>query len=109
MYFVPFDWIHTTNNTDTTHVVDTIASISAPDLVYRYTAVQPNPASAKVRVTSSFGLGKIEAYDEKGNLVYSTDVSGLATTIDVSTWKKGIYLLRITTGAGPTTKKLLIE
>ena len=93
---------------DSTQTPDTLG-IGVPDLVYRYTAVQPNPATGRVRVTSSFGLGVIEAYDEKGRLAYSTTASGMATTIDVSAWRKGLYLLRIATGAGPTTKKLLVE
>ncbi len=94
---------------DTTQVVDSTARIIAPDLVYRYTAVQPNPATEKVRVTSSFGLGRIEAYDESGRRVFGTTASGMVATIDVASWKKGVYLLRIATGAGPTTKRLIVK
>lgn len=90
-------------------MVDSTARIIAPDLVYRYTAVQPNPATEKVRVTSSFGLGRIEAYDESGRRVFGTTASGMVATIDVASWKKGVYLLRIATGAGPTTKRLIVK
>lgn len=94
---------------DTTVVSDTIPGLGIPDLVYRYTAAMPNPATDNVKVTSSFGLCKIEAYDERGRRVYSTPASGMAASLNVSSWRRGVYLLRITTGAGPTTKKLLVR
>jgi hypothetical protein len=83
--------------------------ICTNDLIYRYTAVQPNPATDKVRVTSSFGLTRIEAYDLRGRLLFETPASGLKADLDVSSWPRGTYLLRILTPAGPTTKKLLIQ
>ncbi len=83
--------------------------IQTNDLLYRYTSVQPNPATDKVRVTSSFGLTRIEAYDLRGRLLFETPTSGLKADLDVSSWPRGTYLLRITTPAGPTTKKLLIQ
>ena len=73
------------------------------------TAVMPNPATNKVRVTSSFGLTRIETYDAKGRLVQTLPASGLKADLDISTWPRGTYLLRIFTPAGPTTKKLLIQ
>ncbi len=60
-----------------------LAIIRQDDLIYRYTTLQPNPATDRVSVLSSFGITAIEAY--------------------------GTYLLRILTPAGPTTKKLLIQ
>ena len=83
--------------------------IQTNDLLYRYTSVQPNPATDKVRVTSSFGLTRIEAYDLRGRLLFETPASGLKADLDVSSWPRGTYLLRISTPAGPTTKKLLIH
>ncbi len=83
--------------------------IQGVNLLYRYTAVQPNPATDKVRVTSSFGLTRIEAYDLRGRLLFETPASGLKADLDVSSWPRGTYLLRISTPAGPTTKKLLIQ
>ena len=83
--------------------------IQTNDLLYRYTSVQPNPATDKVRVTSSFGLTRIEAYDLRGRLLFETPASGLKADLDVSSWPRGTYLLRISTPAGPTTKKLLVQ
>ena len=83
--------------------------IQGVNLLYRYTSVQPNPATDKVRVTSSFGLTRIEAYDLRGRLLFETPASGLKADLDVSSWPRGTYLLRISTPAGPTTKKLLVQ
>ena len=84
-------------------------SISQPDLVYRYTALQPNPATQRVTVTSSFGISRIEAYDTRGRRIFETHASGLKADLDISSWPRGTYLLRILTPAGPTTKKLLVQ
>ena len=89
---------------------DTLA-IRTNDILYRYTALQPNPASDKVKVLSSFGISCIEAYDLKGRKVseFRTPNSEFSITLDVSSWPRGTYLLRITTPAGQTTKKLLLR
>ncbi|MBP5546868.1 MAG: T9SS type A sorting domain-containing protein [Bacteroidales bacterium] len=79
------------------------------DMLYRYTAVSPNPATGKVRITSSFGLTQINVYDTKGRLLRTLPATGLKADLDVSSWPSGTYLLRITTPVGSTTKKLLIR
>ena len=96
----------TTTPDDTTGV-----GLRQNDLIYRYTTLQPNPATDRVRVLSSFGITAIEAYDLRGRLVkkFSIPKSQLSINLDVSSWPRGTYLLRILTPAGPTTKKLLIQ
>ena len=84
-------------------------SVTEADMVSRYVTVQPNPAEKEARVLSSFGLERIEAYDGGGRQVLAREASGLAATIDVSSWPCGTYLLRITTPMGTTTKKLLVQ
>ncbi len=88
-----------------------LAIIRQDDLIYRYTSLQPNPASDRVSVLSSFGITAIEAYDLRGRLVkkFSIPNSQLSINLDVSSWPRGTYLLRITTSNGITTKKLLIQ
>ena len=98
--------------TDTTGI-DTIGvGLRGAGLIYRYTTLQPNPATDRVRVLSSFGITAIEVYDLRGRLVYTNTFkhSHIHTfTLDLSSWPRGTYLLRILTPAGPTTKKLLIQ
>jgi len=77
-------------------------------MLERYTAVMPNPASGKVRVTSSFGLSGIEVFDGQGRCVHEAPAAGYQTAFDVSSWPRGTYLVRIHTPMGTTTRKLTV-
>ncbi|MCR5445163.1 MAG: T9SS type A sorting domain-containing protein [Bacteroidales bacterium] len=92
---------------DTT-IVDTVG-IADVQLVGRYVALQPNPASERVRVTSSFGLQHIEIYNAAGARVREERASGYTATLDLSTLPEGAYLVRVHTPAGSTTKKLVVQ
>ena len=74
-----------------------------------FVTVQPSVATDRARVLSSFGLTHVEAYDASGRQVYSQPTQGLSHTIDIASWPRGLYLLRITTPFGSTTKKLVAE
>ena len=107
----PGDTIVNPNDT-TVNPDDTITpgvGLRQTDMLYRYTAVQPNPATQRATVTSSFGLTQIDVYDTKGRLLHSLPATGLKADLDISSWPRGTYLLRILTPAGPTTKKLLVQ
>ena len=95
----------------TPHDPNDTVSVQQADPVYRYTAVAPNPATGKVKVTSSFGISSLEAYDAQGRKVHEFQIpnSEFSINLDVSSWPRGTYLLRIQTPAGPTTKKLLVQ
>ncbi|MCR5444914.1 MAG: T9SS type A sorting domain-containing protein [Bacteroidales bacterium] len=92
---------------DTT-IVDTVG-IADVQLVGRYVALQPNPASERVRVTSSFGLQRIEIYNAAGARVREERASGYTATLDLGTLPEGAYLVRVHTPAGSTTKKLVVQ
>jgi hypothetical protein len=72
-------------------------------------SIYPNPAHESVWVSSSFGLQNIDIYNFQGLLVYSSQASGHRTEVPLEGLPAGTYLLRITTPAGTTTKKLLIQ
>ena len=94
---------------DTTgHGGDTTA-VDGVDGVGRYVSLSPNPAMDKVQVLSSFGLNQVEAYNAEGRLVYADEAHGLSKTIDLTAWPRGIYLVRIITPMGSTTKKLILR
>ena len=88
---------------------DTTAAINGSDMVARYVTVQPNPAVEEARVLSSFGLERIEAYDDRGRQVAEFAAKGYEATLDIKAWPRGTYLLRITTPMGTVTKKLLVQ
>ena len=73
--------------------------------------ISPNPATKQVQVTSNFNLTQINVYDEQGRLIKEFNIQHPSSIInlDISALPAGTYLLRITTPAGTTTKKLLIQ
>ena len=83
--------------------------VQTADLVSRYVSVLPNPAHERAEVLSSFGLTKIELYDEQGRLLRTLPAAGLRATRDLHTLPPATYLLRIHTPAGTTTKRLLVR
>lgn len=88
---------------------DSTAVVTAADMVSRYVAVQPNPAKEEARVLSSFGLTRIEVYDDKGRQVMAREASGYEATLDVKAWPIGTYILRVATPMGTAVKKLLVR
>jgi hypothetical protein len=73
------------------------------------TNMYPNPTDALVTVESASQLQNITIYDIQGRIVYTekyTDNS-LKSTIDVSTFVKGVYLVKLLTTKGQVTKKLI--
>ena len=69
----------------------------------------PNPAATMTRVVSGVGLTRVEAYDVAGAKVTEQDVVGNETTLYVSSWPAGAYLVRVTTPSGIVTKKLIVQ
>jgi hypothetical protein len=98
--------------------VDTTLAIPTSHLspLNSHLTIRPNPASDEVTLLSSFGITAVEAYNAAGTLVFSSRDSGSfhrlsdhALSLDLSSWPRGSYLLRIHTPAGTTTKKLLVQ
>lgn len=61
-------------------------------------ALYPNPASNEVNIEAN---GDVNIFDSTGKIMYS----GEASTIDISNWAKGIYLVKTTS----QTEKLIIK
>lgn len=83
--------------------------IGTPEWAARYVSVSPNPASDRVQVVSSFGLADVEVFDAKGQRIYSKKASGYKCTLDVASWPRGAYVVRIGTDVGTVAKKLLLK
>ena len=94
---------------DTVTPGDDTLGVQTADLVSRYVSVLPNPARERAEVLSSFGLTKIELYDEQGRLLRTLPAAGLRASLDLHSLPPATYLLRIHTPAGTTTKKLLVR
>lgn len=101
------DWTDTVRffvpNWDTTGT-EPIAVETAVD---RSTHLMPNPTSDKVTVVSSYQLQKVELFGTDGKRIASYPADGLSTELDLSAYPSGSYIVRTTTTAGVTTKRLV--
>ena len=87
---------------------DSVA-VESVDMLERMVALSPNPATHTVKVISSFGLTRVEAYNTGGNLIYDSEATGLCAHLDISRWPAGAYVLRIHTPMGIVSRKLMVK
>lgn len=100
-FYIPGDTATTVVNPP-----DTTLSLSLAD---SYTYIQPNPATDAVTIISSFSINSVELYKSDGTLLLSQPVNAISATIDIRGIPKGLYIIRITTPAGTSTKRLVVN
>lgn len=75
--------------------------------------IYPNPTEnsiINIKITDSYKNSKIDIYDSLGRVVYQNILSSLLSTIDVSDWTKGIFIIKISSGMNNVvTQKLLVD
>lgn len=98
-----------TNGTNLPYVVSnvgtTIGFLSYPGVLSNESYVlnnngiklYPNPASNQITIESNSIMNTIEIFELTGKKVYSQSAMKLYTTIDVSQFSKGIYLIKVNT------------
>jgi len=70
----------------------------------------PNPAQGKFSLQLSEGENaQVEMFDMQGKSVLSQKVSEKESDFEVSSFAKGLYVLRVTNDKGVFTKKMLLE
>lgn len=69
----------------------------------------PNPANSKFQLILPKGLTnvKLEIYDVLGNKILAKALSKLSSTIDVSKWNDGVYLVKISSDNGNHIKRFI--
>ena len=95
---------------DTVVRYDTILAVQDGGMLGRLTGVTPNPAAERAKVVSSMGVSRVEVFSAEGMRVKDIRIPGgtLSTTLDVSRWPAGVYLLRIHTPLGMAVKRLTV-
>ena len=83
------------------------SGIDGPRPLADHVSLAPNPASDEVEVHSPFGMRYIEVFDMKGMPVYSDYASHHRETLSLRGWRKGTYVMRITTPQGVLSKILV--
>ena len=66
-------------------------------------AVYPNPTTGNVNIMA-LGITHITVMNTLGQVVYDSNANGNATTLDMSPFEAGIYMVRVTTGSGESVK-----
>ena len=71
--------------------------------------IYPNPSRSKLNITlpKLENNSKVEVYNILGARVYSTVLSNLNTSINVSQWNSGVYLVRVSSDEGTITKRFV--
>ncbi|NRD19765.1 T9SS type A sorting domain-containing protein [Winogradskyella eckloniae] len=71
--------------------------------------ISPNPAKNRlnIKVLKSADLLTLEVFDVLGKRIYKTSISKLEASIDVSAWKTGVYLVKISNEKTSHTKRFI--
>ena len=68
--------------------------------------IYPNPTKSKINISSDAKISKILIYNTFGKLIYQS-TEKIDNSIDVSSFAKGIYLLKVFTDGTSITKKII--
>ncbi|MEH6535699.1 MAG: T9SS type A sorting domain-containing protein [Psychroserpens sp.] len=71
--------------------------------------ISPNPATSKlnIKLSQTFDNANVTVYDVLGKKVYSKSLSAMTSSIDVSKWNTGVYLVRISSDKQTITKRFV--
>ena len=72
------------------------------------TSVFPNPARERVNVTSTGNIKNIQVFNLTGHKVYDANVDSNSTTVNISGFNQGIYIIRIQTENGFENRKFQV-
>jgi hypothetical protein len=75
--------------------------------INKYSTLFPNPAENEVSVNCSFKINEIEVYNLVGQKLFAKEINAYNTTIDVSKYEKGSYIVKINTDKGVANKKFI--
>jgi hypothetical protein len=63
--------------------------------------IYPNPAQAQLTIETGLVSGHIEVYNALGQLILSQPTGGEPLLLSTGSWTRGVYLVRVSSGAGP--------
>lgn len=85
-------------------------TIAISEIIEKTLKVYPNPATTVLNIEYDKAPYQISIYNTIGRLIYSKVTSGESLSIDISQFKKGIYLLRIMNSENTfSTQKVIIN
>ena len=73
----------------------------------KHVVVYPNPTNGEVFVQAE-GLRRVSVCNLQGQVLYDAAMQTDAVTLDLSRYDAGLYLLRVTTGEGVSTRRVAV-
>ena len=86
------------------------------ETVMKYNSIQdedfvisPNPAEDKlnIKLLSANENVKLEVFDVLGKLIYKGEITQLESSVNISNWKSGVYLVRVSNNKSTQTKRFI--
>ncbi len=94
-----------TNTATSTFQLLSNADFEADDSVVVY----PNPANNAVSVTANSTIKSIDIFDVQERIMSTSLISNTKANLDITTYSKGIYFLKVSTDKGIKTQKIIKE
>jgi len=71
--------------------------------------ISPNPATSAINVylPKGFENARLSVFDVLGKEIYNVELNTLHSTINISKWNTGVYLVRIATDTDSKTKRFV--
>jgi hypothetical protein len=90
---------------------EAITGINEIGGITEFISIYPNPNGGKFILSSNGIIQSIEIFNVNGKLIYSDSgfIQQTQKEIDLSNYGKGVYILKIQTGTGVESKKILIQ
>ena len=102
-----FDYNFPIETNTATSIFQTLSNVDFDtDLSVR---VFPNPAKNKIDISANESIKSIQLFDEQGREMSTNLVNEIKSTLDISSYSKGIYFLKIQTNKGIKTEKIIKE
>lgn len=108
-----FTLVVITGNPATVEATICFSTDISENISNEHISIYPNPASEKVFIEAN-GITRIALMDMQGRIIFSSMEFEYANgnrnyTLDLSKYSKGMYFVQVTTLAGITNRKLMVE
>jgi len=87
----------------------TTVGIGDPNANASSFSMYPNPADDHVFITTSGDLKRVTVYNALGQLVIDQITTGKQYELKTATYTIGVYMVRVETEAGVTTRTLTVQ
>lgn len=97
-------WIEVDNFEVVTSQASSVSEFSMDDI-----SLYPNPASEVINIQTSQEAESIVINSMEGRVVYSSDLNGTKTSIDVSSFDAGVYYYTVTNKSGDKARSSFVK